>query len=509
MNQTSFVHFILGDGRNRQLFGIALLAVILQFIVFKFFYPYADFFSDSYSYIYAASANLDISIWPIGYSKFLMAFHSVSHTDTAVVAFQYFFLELSCLYFFFTIQYFYNPGRTTRNILFAFLFFNPLFLYISNYINSDPLFAALSLFWLGQLLWIINRPKLSQLFTQAILLFLCFTIRNNAYYYPFITLIAFILSRQLVWRKVVGSLLGVVLIVPFILAEQNAAYKLTGSRQFSLFTGWQLANNALYMYGHITVDSTQLPSQQSRDLDRLSRQFYSKTFPDFSEYLSAYVANFFIRQSESPLKVYFNKYYHSQDEDALIADWGRASVVFNEYGSWLIKRHPVEFARYFMLLNTKNYFLPPLEKLEVYNLGQDDVSVIAQDWFEYKTSAVSAISKTVQGKLLFVFPYLFFFLNILFAGSLIWLLFKKKSVPLGRELNSALILSVSLLIANMCFCIFATIIVLRYQFFPMIITLTFPLLLIEVLDKKQVVSSKQATPILVKEEMSQLDLLKS
>ena len=162
-----------------------------------------------------------------------------------------------------------------------------------------------------------------------------------------------------------------------------------------------------------------------------------------------------------------------------------------------------------MLLNTKNYFLPPLEKLEVYNLGQDDVSVIAQDWFEYKTSTVTSISKTAQGKLLFFFPYLFFFLNILFVGSLIWLLYKKKSISLGRKLSSAMLLSVSLLIANMCFCIFATIVVLRYQFFPMIITLTFPLLLIEVLDKKQVLSNKQITPDPTIEEISQLDLLKA
>jgi hypothetical protein len=494
MNQTSFVHFILGERRNRQLLGIALVATILQFIIFKFFYPFADFFSDSYSYIYAASANLDIGIWPIGYSKFLMAFHSISQTDTSVVTFQYFFLESSCLYFFFTILFFYNPGRTTRNILFVFLFFNPLFLYISNYINSDPLFAALSLFWVVQLLWIINRPKLSQLFTQAILLFLCFTIRNNAYYYPFITLIAFILSRQLVWRKVVGSLMGVALIVPFILAEQSAAYKITGTRQFSLFTGWQLANNALYMYGHIDVDSNKLPSQESRNLDQFSRKFYSKMPPDFSEYLSAYVANFFIRQPQSPLKQYFNKYYQSQDEDALIADWGKASVVFNEYGTWLIKHHPVEFARYFMLLNAKNYFMPPLEKLEVYNLGQDDVSVIAQDWFGYKTSSVSAVSKTLQGRILFFFPYLFFFLNVLFAGSLIWWFYRRRSVSLGLEFNYTMILSVSLLLANTAFCIFATIIVLRYQFFPMIITLTFPLLLIELLDKKHPAPNRNILP---------------
>ncbi len=52
-------------------------------------------------------------------------------------------------------------------------------------------------------------------------------------------------------------------------------------------------------------------------------------------------------------------------------DWGKASIIYGQYGKWLIKHYPVAFIRYFMLLNVKNYFLPPLEKLEIYNLSED------------------------------------------------------------------------------------------------------------------------------------------
>ena len=42
-------------------------------------------------------------------------------------------------------------------LLFLFLFLNPLFLYCSNFIMSDPLFTTLSIGWLVQLIWLIQR----------------------------------------------------------------------------------------------------------------------------------------------------------------------------------------------------------------------------------------------------------------------------------------------------------------------------------------------------------------
>jgi len=88
---------------------------IVSFILFKLLYPYPDFFSDSYSYLEAAYFNQDIAIWPIGYSKFLWAFHYLTHSDTAFVAFQYFFLQISALYLFFSILYLYQPSEVTKS----------------------------------------------------------------------------------------------------------------------------------------------------------------------------------------------------------------------------------------------------------------------------------------------------------------------------------------------------------------------------------------------------------
>jgi len=460
---------------NRISLIIAITGLVLQFIIFKLCYPYADFFSDSYSYLYAAYANLDINIWPIGYSRFLMVFHKITTSDTALTGFQYFFLEFAALIFYYTILYFYKPAKTTRILLFIFLFFNPLNLYICNYVNSDPLFAALSLLWITQLIWIIQRPRPYQVLIHAVLLYACFTVRNNAMYYPFISALAFLLSTQRTWVKATGIILGSALVLLFINNQRNAAYKLTGKHQFSLFTGWQLANNALYMYKQIDVDSTKLPSEASRDIDHITKQFFKKTPPDMQEILSDYVANFFIRQSEAPLKQYYKQHFKHTDRYNVVADWGKASIVFEEYGSYLIRHNPWAFARYYMLPNAKNYCLPPLEKLGIYNLGKEDVDPIAQYWFNYKSPKVTAVSATIQHTILYPFTPLFFVMNILFVICMI-----------ARKFNmdKTLILVTSFLIINFAFSVFATINVLRYQFFPMIICFTFTLLLIEWMDKK-------------------------
>jgi hypothetical protein len=495
MNHPSFGSFIFSDKKNSRLLLIALVGSILLFAIFKILYPYPDFFSDSYSYLYAASAHLDVSIWPIGYSKFLFAFHNLTHSDTALVGFQYFLYIASALYFFYTLLYFMSPGKKTVIILYIVLFFNPLFLYLCNYVNSDPLFLSLSLFWFTQLIWIIYQPKLYQLFIQAIFLFLCFTVRNNAYIYPFIAILAFILSRQKWWLKLVGMALPIFLIVPFIIHTRNVAEDMTGKRQYSLFTGWQLGNNALYMYGQIQVDSTKFPSSESRELNRLSQKFYSKTKPGFTEGLSSYVANFFIRQPESPLKQYFGHHYKPADEYEYVQAWGNASIVFNDFGSTLIKQHPLPFARYFLLINAKNYFLPPLEKLEVYNLGSNEIESVAQDWFDFTLPEVSSVSKDFQGKLLFLFPGIFLVLNLMLIGSLIYFLIKGGIRKMNPSFNRLLLMTSGFLALNFVFCVFATIIVLRYEVFPLLLCVVLDLVFLELFDKKEVQVDVRNIPV--------------
>lgn len=185
---TFYAYFIKGN----QKFNVAIVVLaFVQFIVFKTLYPYPDFFSDSYSYIFGAYAHLDVNIWPIGYSKFLALFHWFTHSAIALNLFQYFFLEFTALMFYHTIAYFYPTGKTTKALLCLILFVNPLNLYLANYISSDCLFISLSLLWIASLIWIIQRPTWYLILTQAFVFIVAFAFRYNAMYYPIVSGITF------------------------------------------------------------------------------------------------------------------------------------------------------------------------------------------------------------------------------------------------------------------------------------------------------------------------------
>lgn len=502
LKRNKFHHFVFRERSNQIYLLIALAATIIQFIIFKLLYPFPDFSGDAHNYIYAASANLNISICPIGYSKFLSVFHHITYSPTALVCFQYILIEMAAFYFFFTFCYLYRPSKSTVNILFIFFLFNPLFLYIGNYISNDPLFLAISLLWFTQLLWIVHSPKYSQIFTQAILLFICITLSNVAYYYPFISIIAFLLSRQRIWVKLTGIMSPFVLIIPFILLTRNEAYKLTGTKQFSLSAGWQLANNAIYIFEY--TDSVHFNSIQSQEIDKRVRNFYNWAPRNVYEQLSSYPGDYFIRDSASPLKQYFFSHYKISSDSGKTISYGKASSIFRNYGSYQIEHNPAAYFWEFMLPNTKHYFLPHLERLKIYTQGQEHMDTMMQKWFAYKDTKITAFSTSLQGILLFVFPVFFLAINIFLLGSGAWLLAKRKFQQAGVEFNRSIIMTGSFLLINFSFSVLVAIIIFRQQIFPMIVGFTISLLLIELMEEKAIQSNGIEKGTITKKEDTRL-----
>lgn len=481
----SYWQFVWSSRSNRLLLLASLGTSIVLFCIFKQFYPFPDFFGDSYSYIYAASQRLDINIWPIGYSKFLVAFHAITSSDTILVAFQYFTMQLAVLHFLFTILYFYHLQGWQRDALAIFLLINPLTLYLCNTINSDALFAALSLIWITELIWIVQRPRLYQLLTQAVSLFLCFTIRNNAYYYPLVAALAFGLSGQLRWRRVAGIALPFLFIVPFIQYTREAAYKLTGTRQFSLFTGWQLANNALYIYDQIDVDSADLPTAQAKSLNRYAIQYFRRINPEhYREALENYVGNFFIRQPDAPLKQYYGSHYTFTNEKSGIINWARASELFEPFGITIISEHPFAYIQYFVLPNIKHYFIPPLSHIGLYNYGIHEIDPKAREWFHYPSNKIHCLSPTFQGWLLSFYVGFFLFINFYYLWNVIRYGWQAGPREHRDPATIVHLLILSFLLANFLFSIISTVNILRYQYVPMIVLVGFGLTLAHGLENR-------------------------
>src|SRR5262245_952337 len=124
----SFRNFLFREKQNKMILLLSGIAVLLQFAVFKYFFPFISYIhGDSFSYIEAASANLSINTYMVGYSKFLRLFSVFTTSDFALALFQYVFLVSSSLFVLFTLFYFYAIGRVVKFALLVFVVFNPLF----------------------------------------------------------------------------------------------------------------------------------------------------------------------------------------------------------------------------------------------------------------------------------------------------------------------------------------------------------------------------------------------
>jgi hypothetical protein len=461
---------------------IVLIAIPLQFLVFKIQYPYPNFRGDSASYIAAAFLHADAAEWPVGYSKFLGFIHFFSHSDTLLVSIQYLLLELSALLFLFTLKYFIKPGKVVFNILFAFVVFNPLFLHLGNYIMSDALFISLSLLWITQLIWILYRPSTLQIIPQALLLLCLFTVRYNALFYPLVASLAFILSSLRIWVKIAGIVLSLILIGLFVGYTEHKFYELNGVRQFSPFGGWQLANNALYMYSNVQLVNSDTVPDRFLKLDSIVRQSFLKMRKK-KAILNPYIRSYYIWDVSSPLGQYQQFRWQADTSTDFFIKWASMGPIYSAYGAYLIRKYPLPYFKFFIFPNVANFFIPPIEYLGIYNNGASSVDYRAQIWFDYKSMKITHASDNFEISIINFYPFFFALANIGFILSLlICLLFHEFSLT-GRAFNHTIIVIAGFWLFNFLFSISASSIVLRYQVSQFLFHFSFLLILIEMLVK--------------------------
>jgi len=476
-NTYSFVNYIWKNPWNRGWFLVAVVAFTLQFFLFKSHYPYANYMPDSYSYLEAAYNNADINTWPVAYSKFLRLASVFTHSDKAVVAFQYLFMQVGALAFLFSLLFFQRPSKAVRNTLFIFFLFNPLPLYVSNYISADALFIGLSLFWMSTLIWIIHRPAYWQIPLQGILLLACFTIRYNAIYYPLIAVLAFFLSKQ-GWRsKAVGITFGLLLVLVSLTYTSGKMKDLTGQRQFSAFGGWQLANNALYMYQNVPPSQRGPVPAQYAKLETMVRQHIDTLKKIKFSHEDSINSYFYLWSGRGPLIQYMAREWKKDSTTPYFKRWASEGPLYLGYATYLIRKYPWPFVKNFLMPNTVKLIIPPTEFLGIYNMGGDSVGSLAKDWFKYKSLKVKDDHKK-RGRIIWTewYPIFSFPVNLLLLIHLIGLLIWRNSKDRKTGLLKLLLLTIVFLAFNAAFSIFASPIVLRYQLFPLLIIFCMALL---------------------------------
>lgn len=477
----SFKDFIFRDKQSRLILWIVFGLIIVQFSVFKYLYPFASYIhGDSFSYLEAADKNVDINTYPIGYSRFLRLFSVVTHSDTALVALQYLCIQASLLFLLFTLFYFYKPGRFMQYVLLGFMVLNPLLLHLANLVSSDCIFTALSVTWFTLMLWIICRPNTSIIIWHAVVLFMAFTVRYNAIIYPFIALLAFWLSKLPFRKKVAGIGAGVLLCGLFVFYTSYKYKQLTGYWQFSPFSGWLMANNAMYAYRYVDSADRKPVPVKFKALDDSVRNFFDRT-RNVSIYTSeaAMASTFYMWSASMPLMRYRDTLFKMKKDTAgEFKKWASMGPFYKEYGLYIIRQYPLHFAAYFAWPNSRKYYAPPVEFLENYNSGYGTVTEQAKNWFRYKSTEVKLRMGNRKVWVLDFFPILSGIINVLMVFGLLYYMLLK-GWQYNPVFNKILIMGGIVWLFNAGFTIVVSSAALRFQSFPVLLTTTFTFLLVD------------------------------
>lgn len=479
----SFKQFLFNNQRHRTILYLSLSAIIIQFAVFKYLYPFASYIhGDSFSYLDAADKNLTINTYLIGYSKFLRLFSIFAKPDYLLVAFQYLFIQCSVFFLLFTIFYFYKIGKLTQIVLLIFMVGNPLFLHLGNMISSDGIFLSLSCIWFALLLWIIFQPSNKIIIWHALILFIAFTVRYNSLIYPFIAGLAFWFSPLTLRRKLTGFSLACFLCGLFVVFTSWRYQKLTGYWQYSPFSGWQFANNALYTYRDVDSADYKPVPKKYYVLDSMVRKYYWKT-RNVTLYASekALASTYYMWSKGMPLMDYRDSLFKKIKDTTTAFEfekWASMGPLYKSYGLYIISQYPWQFVKSFIWPNARKYYAPPVEFLEEYNSGQKYVTNRAQKWFGYKSQKVRTRLLDNKVQILNFYPILSGVINIVMLFGLLYYLLLK-GWQYNSVFNKTLLMGGSIWFINAAFTIFASSAALRFQSFPIILTTTFSLLLVD------------------------------
>lgn len=468
-----FNQWIIHDKENKRLLWFSIAVLIISFTWIKILYPYPNFMPpDSYNYLEAAYSNEFISIWPIGYSKFLRLVSSFSNSHLVLVIVQYLLLQFSLLYFLFTMRYLLAPGKWMFRVLLAVSVLNPLLPHIANFVSSDCLFTTLSLVWFTQLMWIIYQPSKKLLLLHALVLLLAFMVRYHALFYPFISIGLILFNNTSTRTKYqgIGSIVALLLI--FIGCTQYEYYKKAGTIQYTAFGGWQMAANALYGYAHAKPNPPSSLPPRFRELHTMVNQ-HMKPLSRMPDFLRPDYNNsvYYLWDFNSPLIKYRDKQWQHDSTVTYFKKWATMGPLYNAYGRYLIIHHPIPYIQYYITPNLIRYLTPPPAFMSYSNLDRDSVDMIAATWFGWKSNKSSVYFKNKEIRISGFFTMVMAIINIIYLLSFLAFIALGGLKIKSEHSKHILYLIVIVWCSNFVFSILTAPIELRYQLFPMIITL--------------------------------------
>ncbi|MCW3121823.1 MAG: hypothetical protein JWQ38_1315 [Flavipsychrobacter sp.] len=456
MTQYSFLPYL--SGQKRMIFIAAGISAIC-FLLLKVLFPYPDLYVDSTNYVFWAVNKFDVAYRPTTYSDFLRWAHSVAPGATFTVFIQYLLFFLSSMFCFLSADFLLViPGKLKWPLLLAILLC-PLPLLQTNLISSDSLFCSATVTWFTLCLWVVSRHTWWVLILQALLLVLCFELRYAAMFFPVVAIVAFICSSSSLPYKAIGILLTVSVIFFCVDRQTKLNKEATDTEIFSGFSGWQIANNALYCYKHVDVDNNDLPSVQLQTLDKIVKRYIDTVGVQDGELGSSYIWH-----NLSPLKMYCRLVEH-KNKILYSSAWFSISPMLDEYGWYIIRHFPGAYVKYYILPNTVKFFYPDREALVNYNSDNLTLPEETKKWFEMDINKLECKLPGLQKGIISMFPAISMLLNLFNIGALFVFCNRHRKVwgKVNREIKVMFITWAAFYCCFMVFSILASPVNLRFM----------------------------------------------
>jgi hypothetical protein len=350
------------------------------------------------------------------------------------------------------------------------LIVNPLYLFQSNYVSSDAFFNSFTVLWFTLLIWILHKPSWPFIAIQMVVLAGLFMLRYNAIFFPIITAFVLMMAGG-PWLKKVAGAVGTFLTVLIIIAITTCVTKsFTGTKTFSAFSGWQMANNALHVLHNKKIDTASIKDKEVKAAVKFAVHFFDTSKPAFTD---TSATAYYMWYYNSPLKRYMTEY--PGRKKSYFGTWNALGPLYSKMGTTIILQDPIAYIKHFALPNAYEYLFPRMEIYEGYMEGRDTIAAIATKFFNYKSNKTPPHHPTIYAAVFTPMKYIFTLVNVLFLLVVGYYFTSRRYKKTDLLFNQALLTFATFYLANFFFIVLLAPSVFRYNI-P-ILTLSFPFLL--------------------------------
>lgn len=471
-----FIKFLVHQKQRREI--VFILGIYLLFYtIIIWLYPLPSTLVDSANYIHCASLMKIGGFRPFGYSWYLNFIHNVTPSITFLVISQFALNAFATLYFLFTVKYF--NLITHRLLWYVFISFTviaPISFYMANSLLSDSLFCSLTIVWFTTAIWCIHSGNTFAFFIHLIFMIWAMNVRYTALFFPIVSLFTAILSYSKLLRMISISV-TIIITVFFYNSTKNKMRKEFGVDIFSGFGGWQVLNNALHIIPHVHIDPKEIKDKQTSEFYRFALQFDTEVY-------KKEISSSFIWSKDLPLKQYLAWRMRSQ-QLGYVKAWLLSGKDFEKYGSYLIKKEPVAFCKYYLLPNSLRVVFPP-ERGFIFSTDTLESDELISSWFKMQKGIKFIPASTLYSDMSLPLRMSECLINLTFLVCLVCWVFKKNIFLLDERATKALSMLVLFVLMYWAFNIYAAPYEIRYGIPVRPILVALPLILLNAyLSKKE------------------------